>query len=846
MEKVSLNGRWQLHKTNETETIPATVPGCVHTDLLAAGKIPDPYYRDNELEVQWIGETDWTYRRTFAVTADFLTHERLLLHCAGLDTLATVAVNGHMLGKTDNQFREWEFDVKEVLRPGENEIVVDFAAPLPYGRARLEERFLPSWSTDSHKLPGGNWLRKSQCNYGWDWGPKLTTSGIWRNIELIAYNTARLTDVYILQDHSQPGQVTLTINATIEPVHNSQVTIHNSQLLISISLGDELIAISHQPLATCHLQLANPQLWWPNGMGEQPLYTVTVQLVDGDGEPEAASARTLDTITKRIGLRTLELDRHPDEWGESFQFVVNGVPFFAKGANWIPADTFPTRVTPAHYAQLLGDAAAANMNMLRAWGGGIYEPDIFFDLCDELGLCVWQDFMFGCATYPTFDEAWMETVRHEAEEQIRRLRHHASLALWCGNNELEQGLVGDKWTNYCMSWEDYGRLYDQMLPEIVARLDPQTDYWPSSPHTPVGNRTYFNDPKSGDAHIWDVWHGKQPFEFYRTCQHRFNSEFGFQSFPEPRLVAKFTEPEDRNITSFVMEHHQRSGIGNQTIIHYMLDWFRFPSSFENTLWLSQIVQAMAMKYAVEHWRRTMPRGMGTLYWQLNDCWPVASWSSLDSDGRWKALHYLARHFYAPLLVSGVENLESGTVEFHLTNDQRQERGGFLYVELTTADGALIDDFTVRVDNIPAGQNVPVGEWDLRKELAQHGARNLLLWLWWQEGEEVYATNLVYFVRPKHLELLDPQLELSVEDLGNGRANVTVTTRKPALFVWLELVSADGRFSDNFFHLPEGESITAQIEAKGEPVIWQNDLRVHSLYDTWEHGDHIRLENGTDK
>jgi beta-mannosidase len=852
MQKLTLNGRWQLHKTNEPDTvkdaIPATVPGCVHTDLLAAGQIPDPYFGDNELAVQWVSETDWTYRRTFTVPADFLAHDYILLHCAGLDTLATVTVNGYTLGQTDNQFRTWEFDVKAILRPGENEIVVDFAAPLPYGRARELERSLPNWGINVDKHPGGNWLRKSPCNYGWDWGPRLTTSGIWRDVELIAFNTARLSDVHILQDHTQPGQVMLTVETAVENGQSfdklrTGSSMVNGHLSIEVTLQGEVVAAAtchlppatchlppatchlppatcHLPPATCHLPIPSPQLWWPNGMGARPLYAVTVTLW--------ADGLELDRVSKRIGLRTLKLDRHPDPWGESFQFVVNGVPFFAKGANWIPADTFVTSITPEHYTRLLQDAAAANMNMLRVWGGGIYEADIFYDLCDELGICLWQDFMFACATYPTFDEAWMETVRHEIEDNVRRLRHHASLALWCGNNEMEQGLVGSEWTSYCMSWEDYGRLFDQLLPELIQQLDPQTDYWPSSAHTPVGNRAYSNDPKSGDAHIWDVWHGKQPFEFYRTCEHRFNSEFGFQSFPEPRMVARYTLPKDRNITSAVMEHHQRSGIGNQTIIHYMLDWFRFPTSFENTLWLSQIVQGMAMKYAVEHWRRTMPRGMGTLYWQLNDCWPVASWSSLDSDGRWKALHYLAKKFYAPLLVSGLEDAETGTVQIHVTSDLLAGLVGDVHWQLITVDGEALMEGDTAV-TIPPNQNTLIETLNLQNALAEHGPRRLLLWLALQVDGQIISTNLVHFARPKHLELPDPRLEMAVVD----NAHLTLTAHKPALFVWVESLKVDGRFADNFFHLRPGETVTIAVQTADGSAPTLHNLRVQSLYDTYQ-------------
>jgi len=333
--------------------------------------------------------------------------------------------------------------------------------------------------------------------------------------------------------------------------------------------------------------------------------------------------------------------------------------------------------------------ADANMNMLRVWGGGTYENEVFYDLCDELGICVWQDFMFACSTYPTFDEAFIENLRAEFTDNVRRLRHHACIALWCGNNELEQGLVGDTWNGGQMSWEDYSKLFDKLLPETILPLDPDRDYWPCSPHSPQGDRKDHSNPKWGDAHLWDVWHGRKPFEWYRTCEHRFNSEFGFQSFPEPKTVYGYTAPQDRNVTTRVMEHHQRSGIGNAVIMQYMLDWFRLPTAFDNTLWLSQILQGMAMKYAVEHWRRAMPRGMGTLYWQINDCWPVASWSSIDYHGRWKALHYMARAFYAPVLVSGVENTEKAEVAIHVTNDRMEDVPGAVSWRVTDSAGKVL-------------------------------------------------------------------------------------------------------------------------------------------------------------
>ena len=828
MEILSLNGRWQFKQaaTENKTWLAAEVPGCVHTDLMAVDAIPDPFYRDNELQVLWVGETDWQYRRTFTVTDSLLTQTYVPLRCEGLDTLATIWLNGTELGRADNMFRTWEFDAKPHLQVGDNEIVVQFNSAVGYGQQKLEERYIHAWN-NGEKLLGANYVRKEQCQFGWDWGPMLVTCGIWRDISIIAYSEARLADVHVVQDHSTSGQVGLSVSVAIEGGRETAVS---TQAICRILFNGEEVATKQIAISgktgTASLPIDKPQLWWPNGMGSQPLYDVEVTLLGGD--------QPLDSWQKRIGLRTLELVREKDEWGESFKFACNGIHFFAKGANWIPADSFVTRLTDDNYAQLLQAAADTHMNMLRVWGGGIYEQSIFYDLCDELGICVWQDFMFGCATYPTFDDAFMANVEQEVVENVRRLRHHASLALWCGNNELEQGLVQKEWNQWAMSWEDYGKLFDELMPKLVAELDPETAYWPGSPHTPYDDRRDFNDPRWGDAHIWDVWHGMKPFEFYYTCFHRFNSEFGFQSFPEPQMVRTYTQPEDENITSYIMEHHQRHPSGNSTIMHYLLDWFRLPTSFESSLWLSQILQGMSVKHAVEHWRRTMPRGMGTLYWQLNDCWPVASWSSIDYNGRWKALHHMARHFYAPLLISAVPNLDDGTVAVHVTNDHLEEISGIVGWEVTTVDGERVAEGEETAVILP-NQNTPITTLDLQALLAEHGKRNLLVWLTLRVDGAIVSTNLALFARPKHLSLPDPEILCAIEEVENGRYQVTLSSDKPALWVWLE--TQDGiTVSDNFFHLRPGTShvirLTANERGLSIPDII-NSLDVRSLVDTYQ-------------
>jgi beta-mannosidase len=826
MQIFSLDGEWTLQQTGKKETVKAVVPGNVHTDLLTAGKIPDPYYRDNEDSLQWVGEAGWTYSREFQISEEFLEHgEKIILRCYGLDTLAVIKINAREIARTENMFRTYEFDGTGILKKGRNTIDIKFESTLPYIRKKQAAHPIPLRS-GPHTIPGGNWVRKEQCNYGWDWGPVLLTCGIWRHIELVAVRTARVKDVSIRQKHLPGGHVRLEVTSQIEK------TVASAGLSVSVTVTkDGVCAASGKAgflkgRSTVRLDCANPELWWPNGMGKQPLYEVKVELLDRNG-------RCLDTVTRRIGLRTLKLQRKKDKWGESFRFAVNGVPFFAKGANWIPADTFAARVTDDDYRRLVGDAVKANMNMLRVWGGGIYEQDIFYDLCDELGICVWQDFMFACAAYPAFDDFFMANVRIEVEDNLKRLRSHPCIALWCGNNEIEQGWVGDEWNDRQMSWRDYSKLFDKLIHDLAVKLDPDGNYWPCSPHSPYGNRAEFNEIRWGDAHLWNVWHGKEPFEWYRTAMHRFASEFGFQSFPEPQTVNGYTKTSDRNITSYVMEHHQRSGIGNTTIMTYMLDWFRLPSDFEMTLWASQILQGLAMKYAIEHWRRNMPRTMGTLYWQHNDCWPVASWSSIDYHHRWKALHYLAKRFYAPLLVSGVEDSSKGTVEVHVTSDLAEKCTGELSWEVMTVTGKVLLKDSKKIE-IPPARNTRTGTLSLSGEMKKYGARDLMVWLELTVDGAPVSDNFVSFVKPKHMELLKPEIEIDVK--GKGKIHsVAVTSAAPALWAWLEYKGKGVVVSDNFFHLRPGHSVRVEILTE-EPVTIdeiKKKLKVRSLFDTYK-------------
>ncbi|MCL1888505.1 MAG: hypothetical protein FWF96_06505 [Kiritimatiellaeota bacterium] len=833
-QTLTLNGAWQGRQTGKTpsikKTFAARVPGCVHLDLLRAGLIPDPYWRDNERNVAWIGDADWEYARRFTAPPDMLKRGRVLLRCHGLDTLATVRLNGVEIGQTDNQFRTYEWDVKRLLRPGRdaNTLEITFASANRHTRPLQEKRPLSD---------GRGYIRKSQCNFGWDWGPVLVTAGIWKNIELAAFDTARLADVRVAQEHGAGG-VKLRVEVEVERV--ARRTPCHVHVILRPPAGHErdgvveaTAKVGADNRAVVELDVAKPRLWWPAGMGGQPLYEVEATLMD--------EGTALDSWTRRTGLRTLRLAMKDDAWGQSFHFEANGVPFYAKGTNWIPADTFPAGIPDALYDTLLRSAAEANMNMVRAWGGGIYEDDRFYDLCDELGLCVWQDFMFACGSYPSFDKAWMANVRREFEDNIRRVRHHACLAVWCGNNEMEEYALPRQGARKPgpqdvrkNTWKDYQALFDRLLPSVIKRLDAGRDYIPSSSYTPGPNRKKNPyDPDRGDAHLYAVWHGWQPYEWYRGSFHRFCSEFGTLSFPEPRCVEAFTEPGDRNFTSRIMDWHQRAANGNAKIMMYTLSGFRAPAGFDNALWLSQIQHGEALKTAVEHWRRNMPRCMGALYWQLNDCWPVVSCATIDWKGRWKAPHYAAKKFFARQLVSAVEDAEKRVAAVHVTSDDPRPMPARVEWTLTDTAGRALAQGGKDI-RTPANGSAKVLDVEAGPFVEKSGLERLLLWLELRGADgEVLSSNLVHWVKPKHLELEPPGLKTTVRAAPGGAFEVVVAAARPALWAWLSLEGAEARWSDNFFHVRPGKPVRVicRPEQNMPRAEFLQRLRASSLHGT---------------
>lgn len=814
----SLSGQWTFRQQGADEWLPATVPGGVHTDLLALGKIPDPFVADYEKQVQWVAETDWEHCTTFQAAPELLKEARQYLVCDGLDTLAEVSLNGILLGKTDNMYRQWKWDVTGALRAGANEISILFGAPVTFITAKQKEKALRGGGD----IPGGPHLRKAPCQWGWDWGPKLPPIGIWKDIRLEGYSSAKFEDVHVRQKH-EGGKVRVSAAVQVESWKDESLWM--TMTLIAPDGSSQTTRVEVIDGAEAVIGVDDPQLWWPNGCGKQNLYQLQITL-----ETETS---TLDSRNYQIGLRTIELKQEPDEWGESFTFFVNGLSLFAKGADWIPADSFPTRISDEHLEYLIKSARDAHMNMLRVWGGGLYESESFYDLCDRYGILIWQDFTFACGVYPE-DDAFAENVRIEAIENVRRLRHRASLALWCGNNEMEQGWSSWDWNKP----EDpanqrlkmgYDRMYHHLLPAVVAGEDPDRVYWPSSASSGIP----FADPNGmqrGDMHYWEVWHGRKPFTAYRTQFPRFMSEFGFQALPPYKTIQTYAAPEDQNMTSYIMEHHQRNAAGNGLIIGQMTDTFRMPKDFPSLVYLSMLLQAEGIRYGVEHWRRNRHRVGGTLIWQLNDCWPVASWSSLDYFGRWKALHYAAKRFYAPVLLS-VE--DDGTrMSIHVTSDLTQDWDGLVRWRLEELSGAAILSGENRVDAQPLADTL-IQSFDFADKVSDTNKRNVLFIAELWQGDEKIATSVSSFAPIKHLALTDPALKGDVS-LNGDRLTFDVSAQSLARFVELVLDDVDVVFSDNYFDLPAGTStkITAPL-----PTGWTLDqtktaLQVRSLIDSY--------------
>lgn len=789
MQTCTLNGTWQLSAGHRSlESVDMQIPGTVLSGLLAAGKIKDPFYRTNEDATRALFWKDYVFTRTFDVDEELLAQQHIVLVCEGLYTLAEISINGTFLAKTDNMHRTWKFQAKKLLHPGKNEIQIVFRSVL---------RFIEDYPYEAHKkinyipcgsMKGNQLLRKAHSMFGWDWGPQTIDAGIFRDIYLQGYSHARIEDIRIHQQHAKNVSVQTSITLS-ESVPGQKLCVELSEDGADKPLQTKLCKTNADGVAAVDFVIENPKLWWPNDYGDQPLYIVRTTLLDEDGT-------SLESITRRIGLRTLTISQEKDEWGNEFAFCVNGVKIFTRGGNYIPDDCLYTRITEKKLDYILESCRRAHFNCVRVWGGGYYPSDAFYDLCDEKGLIVWQDLMYACNVYDVTD-AFAENCRQETYDNVRRLRHHASLGLWCGNNEIES--AWDHWGDFQKETPylraDYIRLFEEVLPKAVQEADGETFYWHSSPSS-GGCFDNPDDANRGDTHYWDVWHGQKPFTDYRKYFFRFCSEFGFQSFPCAKTVNSFTLEDDRNIFSRVMESHQKNDAANGKMLYYLSENLRYPKDLTHLLYASQVLQGMAIKYGVDHWRRNRGRCMGTLYWQINDDWPAPSWSSIDYFGRWKALHYMAQKFYAPHAVS--MTLEDHRCHVYFSNESFETTEYSLTLSIRDLSGNVLETYETK-GNSPAFSAIETAVVDICS--------------WEDQKDDVFLEAVIHtkdqkvlkdvetLVPYKYLNLKNPVISTEAEET-NDAFILHISSDCFAPFVALDFDDADVIFSDNFFHLTD--------------------------------------------
>lgn len=794
MQQVNLNGIWKL-KGGEYDT-EGEIPGSVYSILLKKGLMEDPYYRDNELKSLAIMDNEFTFSKKFKYNLQF---KKAVLVCEGIDTVCDLYINGKKIAHTDNMHRTYKFDVTNVLADGENEIKAVFIPLDKHLKELSEKRYVPA---DRIPLKGFSQVRKAHCMLGWDWGPRLPDAGIWRDIYLVDGNALQIEDVRIIQRHEKDAAY-LTVTAET-----------NKECEIRISVispnGDKINAENGK-----EIKIEKPLLWWPHGYGKQNLYTVVCEVI--------SNGETVDRNEKRVGLRDLKLCREKDEWGESFCHEINGVKIFAMGADYIPEDNILSRITEERTKKLLKACIDANFNALRIWGGGYYPNDFFFDLCDELGIVLFFDLMFACASYP-YGQEFSESVKAELFDNLKRVRHHACIGVISGNNEIEQ---------FAPNWgkeeqEGYLELFEKQIPEVISEICPEIPYVPSSPSSFGGFKETTNE-NYGDSHYWNVWHGNLPFTEYRNHYFRYLSEFGFQSFPSYKTIEEFTEPKDRNPFSRIMELHQRNPAANGKILNYLSQTYLYPTNIETLVYASQLLQAEAMKYGVEHLRRNRGRCMGALYWQLNDIWPVASWASIDSNGRYKALHYQAKRFYEPIHISCKETGEYSTrtditderiigyetkAELHVQNETMQDVDGEVLWTLYKADGTKLtvgsEKLSVKALSIAHIREIDFDKTDVKSNY---------LWFAYKVNGKIISEGTVIFTKPKHFDFIDPKLKVKV----CGK-ELEITAKAYAKYVAVTNKNDDLILSDNYFDMNKGR-VRVKI-LSGEP----KGLKVKSVYD----------------
>lgn len=818
LKTIKLNGIWELSEGNDHSLCHVQVPGTVLSGLLNAGKIEDPFYRTNEEQTRELFWKDYVFERSFSVEEDLLTEDQILLICEGLDTLTDIYINDHLTASTDNMHRTWKFSVKEYLKKGENQIRIVFHSVLQYIKNYTYAEHKEIHYVPSGGMKGNQLLRKAHSMFGWDWGPQTIDAGIFRDIYLEGFSHPRMEDIIFHQKH-QDGKVTVTaeiqlgkkniplnnccdhtVSNTVSPDYKYENYTVNIEISGLDYTRNQTLTADQNGRVTFTFDIENPHLWWPNGYGEQPLYNVTVTLQNNTDE-------ILETINRRIGLRTLTISQEKDQWGSEFAFCVNGLKIFTRGGNYIPEDCLYTRISRETQKYLLESCKRANFNCVRVWGGGYYPSDQFYDLCDEMGLIVWQDLMYACNVYDV-TKAFGESCRQETLDNVKRLRHHASLGLWCGNNEIES--AWDHWQDFQTETPylraDYVKLFEDILPDAVKETDQDTFYWPSSPSS-GGCFDNPDDENRGDTHYWDVWHGQKPFTDYQKYHFRFCSEFGFQSFPCMKTVESYTEEKDRNIFSRVMESHQKNDAANGKILYYLSENFQYPQDLNHLLYVSQILQGMAMKYGVDHWRRNRGRCMGTLYWQVNDNWPVASWSSIDYFGRWKALHYMAKKFYAPLAVSMRRDEEIFMA--YLENETAQTQEWTATISVKNMKCEILDSVQAAGSTSPfkAEEIIQIDVSNWKKQEDYVFVETVL-----KLSDGTVLTDTETLVPYKYVELETPEINIDVEEqkdtyLLKIKANCFVP------FLSLDFKDADVTLEDNFFHITDTEEKVIRADKK---------------------------------
>jgi len=832
-----IKSNWSFKAVDDSIWLPATVPGYVHLDLLNNNLIEDPYYRLNEHNQQWIDKKDWEYRTTFNVDSRILEKDVVELNFKGLDTYANVYLNDKLILMADNMFTSYVVSCKDILKATNNKLKVILESPIKIGLEKREKLgyFLPGAENDQSELGGlgdikvSIFTRKPGYHFGWDWGPRLVSSGIWQDIELVAWNKATIADVNIVQDKLSDSKAEL-----IAEIEVLSTTALEAKILCKIdsenAIEQKVSLLEGINKINIPIAIQKPELWWTNGLGSQKLYDFEIELF--------ADSKLLSAVSKNVGLRTVELIQQPDSIGKSFYFSVNGNPVFMKGANYIPQDIFLSRVADDDYEKLIKSAADANFNMLRVWGGGIYEKDIFYDLCDKYGILVWQDFMFACAMYPGNTE-FLDNVKREAIFNVKRLRGHPCIVLWCGDNEIlsawsRWGWKEDVYENQGQNivdtvWKAYDKIFHNILPEVVKEFDPGRSYWSSSPSAGFGE---LESGKSGDNHYWGVWWAKEPMSKYKEFIPRFMSEYGFQSFPELNSVKKYALEEDWDINSEVMKSHQRSSIGNVTIDEYMQRDYKKPKNFPMFLYVNHVLQAEGIKMAIEAHRRNMPVCMGSLYWQLNDCWPAASWSGIDNYGNWKAMHYFVKKAFNDILVSPDID-KNGRLRVTIVSDKLKSIEAKLKLSILNFNGITLWSQEKHIDILKNSSTIyfdtlvsSIINGMERSEILLHAS---LLDL----DDEILSENVNYFLPIANLNLPVPVINSTIEETEGGFI-ISLSTDKLAKNLYLRADEVVGMFSDNYFELMANKSIKIKFNTNEQISLekFKASLNIFTLVDSY--------------